>query len=295
MSAGEIDELKDKITQLEKEVQEREQDLAHYKGELLKANDVLKKLIRRVSKELDLVVQMQRALIPTKFPNIAGFAFSSKFLPGTQVGGDYMDLFDKEDKFRFGMVISANSGYAASANFLSSFFQLTTEKKLFLKGSNEVVEKIFSYMEDSVVDGQETHIFYGLVDRRQYKMHFSLIGEIQVLCWRHQRQELEKIGEAQPAYKVDFEEKVLEQTLSLNEKDLLIFTSQGVINVRNEKGECFGSHRLYQAILGCKEKKPHNVRNEIFYQIENFIGSQNFPCDLSVMVVESEKQTLRLV
>ena len=85
--------LENKIMELEKELVLKEQDLLRYKTELTKANKVLDKLINQVTQELRIATQIQKVLVPTSYPNIQGVEFSTKFIPGTQKGGDYFDIF----------------------------------------------------------------------------------------------------------------------------------------------------------------------------------------------------------
>ncbi len=294
MNESEIEILRDKVKRLESELKEREHTLGRYKNELVKANGVLEKLIRRVGKELDLVAQMQKWLVPTRFPNIPSFEFSSKYLPGTQVGGDYIDIFETDDKFQFGIVVSSSNGYSASAHFLSAFFKFSIEKGFHAMPPEQALKIILEDMAQNISEGQEVHLFYGLIDRRRFELHFSMLGGVQALIWRHQKEELEKIGQEQQVFSPSFSGSILRQTISLCEKDILIFCSPGILNVCNMEGKSFGSQRLYQAILQSKNKSPHSLRNEIYYQIEKFVGAENFPADMTVVIAEVGGQALKL-
>lgn len=294
MSEEEIQTLKNKIEKLEGELQDREYDLNRYKNELIKANGVLEKLTLRVSQELDLVAQMQRWLVPTKLPSIPGFELSSKYLAGTQVGGDYIDVFETDDRFRFGIVVSASNGYSASSHFLSSFFKFSVDKENRLQPPKKAVEILLQDMRESMVEDQEVHLFYALVDRRRYEMHLSLMGEVQALIWKDEEQELERVANEQLPLSSSFSEETQQHTINLREKDILIFCSPGVFKVRNMTGESFGSQRLYQSILKSSSKTPHGLRNEILYQVEKFVGSDDFPADMTVVVMEVGAQKLKL-
>ena len=294
MSKEEIQALKDRVEQLEGELQEREYDLNRYKNELIKANGVLEKLTHRVSQELDLVAQMQRWLVPTQLPNIPGFELSSKYLAGTQVGGDYIDVFETDDRFRFGVVVSASNGYSASSHFLSSFFKFSVDKDNRLQPPQKAVDILLKDMSETLLEDQEVHLFYALVDRRRYEMHLSLMGEIQALIWKSEKQELERVAAEQSPLSSSFSEEIHQHTVPLQEKDILIFCSPGIFKVRNMTGESFGSQRLYQSILKSSSKTPHGLRNEILYQVEKFVGSDNFPADMTVVVMEVGAQKLKL-
>ena len=94
--------LQSRISELEAELADRERDLTVFREELARANSQLERFIKQISQELKMASLIQKALVPTEFPNIPGFEFSTKFVPSVISGGDYFDIFEHEDKFRFG-------------------------------------------------------------------------------------------------------------------------------------------------------------------------------------------------
>src|SRR5262245_16144647 len=105
------DQLRQRIAQLEREVKDRETDLSRFREELIKANRRIEQMIDAFNQELKVAHAIHRSLVPTEFPNIPGFEFSTKFLPSAKAGGDYFDFFEHQDKFRFGIVLSSASAY----------------------------------------------------------------------------------------------------------------------------------------------------------------------------------------
>src|SRR4051812_3967350 len=101
MADPKISLLEEPIKELESELADRNRDLATFRSELSKANTQLEKFIKQVAQELKIAGLIQKALVPTEFPNIPGFEFSTKFVPSSISGGDYFDIFEHEDKFRF--------------------------------------------------------------------------------------------------------------------------------------------------------------------------------------------------
>src|SRR6186997_1220445 len=93
-----------RISELEQEVKERQADLRRFREELGKANQKLEGLIGQLHTEVKLAHVIQKALVPTEFPHINGFEFSTKFVPSSISGGDYFDIFEHEDRFRFGVI-----------------------------------------------------------------------------------------------------------------------------------------------------------------------------------------------
>jgi sigma-B regulation protein RsbU (phosphoserine phosphatase) len=122
---NEVKALKARIAALEAELQDRERDLSTYRDELQKANRKLESLIENMAAQLQLASQIQKRLVPTEFPNIPGLEFSTKFEASAITGGDYFDIFEHEDRFRFGIVVASSSGYSMSSLFLSVLLRMT--------------------------------------------------------------------------------------------------------------------------------------------------------------------------
>src|SRR5687768_8579652 len=119
MSSLTREQLIERVAELEEELRERQADLKRFRDELSKANQRLEGLITRLHSELKLAHVIQKSLVPTEFPHITGFEFSTKFVPSSVSGGDYFDIFEHDDRFRFGVIVSSSNGHTMSALLLS--------------------------------------------------------------------------------------------------------------------------------------------------------------------------------
>ncbi|MFN7904833.1 MAG: sigmaB regulation protein RsbU, partial [Pseudobdellovibrionaceae bacterium] len=104
------DQLKARVFQLEQELTFKQNEVLRYKTQLGSLNSKLEKLISQLSQDQKAFANIQRALSPTEIPKLQGVEISSKFIPGQQFGGDYFDIFELEDKFHFGVILSSCSG-----------------------------------------------------------------------------------------------------------------------------------------------------------------------------------------
>ena len=104
------DDLIKRISQLESELNEKNQELALYRRKLEGLNSEVESLIKKLSQEVFLAQKIQRTLSPTDVPNIPGFDFSTKFIPGHQGGGDYFDIFELNNRMNFAVLLSQSSG-----------------------------------------------------------------------------------------------------------------------------------------------------------------------------------------
>lgn len=290
-----IEQLQGRIRELETELGDREKDLAVFRDELARANSQLEKFIKQIGQELRMASVIQKTLVPTEFPNIPGFEFSTKFVPSPISGGDYFDIFEHEDRFRFGIVLASSSGYSMSALFLSVLLKMTGQLEA-RKGTppNRILELMAKELVPTIQSSDEANVFYAVVDRRSFEMTYSGAGRIIGLLYSYGSGKLQRLEWGTGPFQQGFASELKAATIALNPRDRLILCSEGVARALNAKGETFGEERLYKAVLAAPRLGVHDLRNEIFYQLERFTQGRDLPHDLTVVVTEVKDRVIKL-
>lgn len=290
-----IKSLQDRIRELESELVERERDLEVFRGELTTANGQLEKFIKQLTHELKLTSLIQKALVPTEFPNIPGFEFSTKFVSSPISGGDYFDIFEHEDKFRFGIVLASSSGYSVSALFLSVLLKLTGQLEARKGASPEkILELMAKELAPAMGGADYANMFYAVIDRRGFDCTFSGAGQVVGLHLNHATGKLQKLEIESEAYHAGFAQPFKARQILLNPRDRLILCTEGVIRAMNPKGESFGEERLYKTVFAAPRLGVHDLRNEILYQIEKHAAGRDLPQDVTVVVTEVKDRVIKL-
>lgn len=290
------EELKKKIQELEGQIAQKDQDLKIYKRELSAANVELEKLIVRVNDQLRQSVKIQKFLVPTEFPNIPGFEFSTKFSSSSVSGGDYFDIFEHFDKMRFGLFLSSASGYGMSALFLSVLMKLTYEIED-SKNNNpaQVMQEILADLKDQCKPGDRASLFYGMFDRRKFQLSYCNVGQPLAIHFQSATGRIELLKGREQAFESDRTEndqKLNFETIDLNPKDKLIFCSTGFLSLKDEEGNSWGLEEILSVIKQNVSKDVHELRNEIFYQGLKFSPKQEK--DLTVIVTEVKERIMKL-
>jgi sigma-B regulation protein RsbU (phosphoserine phosphatase) len=77
-----------------------------------------------------------------------------------------------------------------------------------------------------------------------------------------------------------------EQTVVLENNDLLIAYSDGVFELQNEHGEFFGMQRFFQIIKNSSDNSPQQMGKYIIAQLENYIGDYPATDDISLIIMK---------
>lgn len=288
-------ELLSRIQHLENEVADREADLQRYRSEIGQLNSRLEGLIEKLHQELRLAHKIQKHLVPTEFPSLQGFEFSSKFLPSLISGGDYFDIFEHHDKLRFGVVVSSASGHAMSALLLSVLLKLTGRMEA-RQGAqpDRILSSISKEILSESVEGDRAEIFYSLMDRRSFTLHYSLVGDISVLYQNAHTHEIEVLSTGNSSLSTDFDEVVAMNSLQLNPKDRLVVVTQGITSAKNLDGEEFGVERLIPILGNGPKLGVHELRNAIFHGVEQHRSGQELQRDQTAVVIEVKERVIKL-
>lgn len=290
-----IESLRNRVRELEAELADREKDLGVFRHELAKANSQLELFIRQISQELKMAGLIQKSLVPTEFPNIPGFEFSTKFVPSPISGGDYFDIFEHEDRFRFGVVLAGSSGYSMSALFLSVLLKMTGQLEARKGGApNRILEMMAKELVPTIQAGDRANVFYAVVDRRSFDLTFSGAGRVIALLYNYSVGQLQHLAWDAEPFQQGFNSPLKSVAVSLNPRDRLILCSEGATRVANPQGEAFGEERLYKTVLAAPRLSVHELRNEIFYQLQRFAQGQTFPNDVTVVVTEVKDRVIKL-
>lgn len=295
MSGKKDENLLERITELESELRAKDAELAQMRLRLSATNSRLEQVIDGISYEIKMASKIQKLLSPVEIPNIPGFDFSTKFVPGTKSGGDYFDIFEHEDRLRFGVVLSSGSGYGISALFLSILMKISSriEARRGLE-PHEMVRTIAAEMLPEMKDGDRASLFYGVVDRRNFEMSYCLVGDVLGFAQLHGQDALQRLKVQTPPLSKGSNTEPQSAKISLNPRDRLILCSEGLARETGKDGKTWGEGALTEAIRSSSRQGVHELRNEILYRCEAFSGKAEPDRDQTVLVLEVKDKVIKL-
>jgi sigma-B regulation protein RsbU (phosphoserine phosphatase) len=295
MAEDEVSSLKEKISDLEHELAVKDAELHRYRLELTKANSTLEKLILQVGQEFKAAQALQKILSPTELPNVQGFEFSTKFLAGTRSGGDYFDIFEHEDKLKFGILISSSSAYTLSSLLLSAIIKMSSQIEA-RKGleAAKVVELIAKEVVPQIEGFESANIFYGVIDRRTYELEYCSVGIIDCFLQTYGSEQLKELVSTSPSLNKEFNAELQSQRVQLNSRDRLIIATEGIKNSQNAAGVAWGKQRLIETISGSPRQGVHELRNAILYSNQKYTGLEDPRRDQTLIVTDVKDRVIKL-
>jgi sigma-B regulation protein RsbU (phosphoserine phosphatase) len=130
-------------------------------------------------------------------------------------------------------------------------------------------------------------LFYSDYDPRTRKLRFANAAHNPPLLWKSSDQEIIKLDAEGFVLGLQKEAKYNCGEIKLNEKDLVLYYTDGVIDTSNSLGERFDEERLIKTLTKlCKQSySSQEILNKIFKKLDDFTGQNRHLQDDASMVV----------
>lgn len=279
--------LEHELRKVKKKLAEKELEIETYKSELGRLNQEVTKLLMGLDKDLSSIRDVFKYIVPSRFPHIKGFQFSSKYVSGMRFNGDYIDIFEQKDRFKFNLIMSTTSGPGLTAlliGFLLKFGRDFGDQKA--SSPDAFIDKVIEEIKDKNENPSDIQLACALVDKRTYELTCRMHGGIK--CYIQS-------GEDETEVKL-LSSKEEEKCIKLNPFDRFLMASPGLLGAPNEKGEVFGAKPIVESM----EETPltqsvHDLRNNIFYKLDRHLGGRKPMQDVSLVIMSVENNIIKLV
>ncbi|HFA51773.1 MAG TPA: serine/threonine protein phosphatase [Bacteroidetes bacterium] len=236
----------------------------------------------RLEREMELASEMQHLFIPKNLPKTKDYELASIYLPHLNVGGDYFDFVQHDDgRITFCIADIAGKGVAAAllmSNFEGTFHSL-------LKPEGNLTELIHA-LNQSVL--------------RVTKGDRFLTFFVAQYCTRTKELTYVNAGHNPPALamngKIKFLDKgctvlgafdeipsVEEGKLTIDNEAMLLLFTDGLVELRNEKGEFMDEDYNAQFLLDNYHLSAQAFNDKMMGKLELFKGKGKFDDDFTVL------------
>lgn len=244
---------------------------------------------QRMERELEIAAEVQRNILPTRFPEVPGFSFATRARPARRVGGDFYDIrLVRDDKLGLLMAdVSGKSVHAAIFMAITRGLFLTEARHSDSPG--EVMHRVHDLLvEIAGARGMFVTAFYAMIDTRNGLMRYVRAGHDPPF---HYRRGNVRVLPGEGRFLGLFGGlSVDEQELQLLPGDLLVLFSDGVTDAVNAAGEQFGLERARDVVQACAPSGPQVVCEMLFGEVLRFQGEASQFDDITIQVIAYEPE-----
>lgn len=216
----------------------------------------LRKAYAVLERELTIVADIQKSLLPARLPRIPTLDLAAYYQTSRYAGGDYYDFFHLPDD-RWGILIADVSGHGTPAAVLMAVTHSIAHS---YPGAPEQPSKLLNFLNHHLSarytadNGTFVTAFYGIYDPARRTLTYSSAGHNPPMLRRCGAGVVVEIDGARRLPLGLFDEYAYDDsTLQLSPGDDVIFYTDGITDAGDPDGQLFGVDRLRQALGHCHD------------------------------------------
>ena len=238
--------------------------------------------LQQQEEELKRAREIQQMLLPSTLPQPAGAQIAGAWQPAREVGGDYFDVIQLDEK-RIGICVGDVAGKGITAALLMANLQASFRAFATADASPQVVcTKLNKFLCANTAPGKFVTFFYGVLDADGRTLTYENAGHSPGLLLRSDgTTESLRGGGAVLGALPDWAYQ--DYVAKLQPGDKLVLSTDGITEAENAQLEEFGEERLIE-VARARDGSALDIQRVIMQQVTNFC-SGNFRDDATLLVL----------
>jgi phosphoserine phosphatase RsbU/P len=225
---------------------------------------------------------IQRGLLPTTTPQVAGIDLSVTWLPADGVGGDCFDTLGFGDVL--GVSIADIAGKGLPAALLMSNLQAAVrafaQDAVSPASINNSINRLLCR---NMASGRFATFCYARIEPAAGRIVYSNAGHNPPLLIRSGG-DVEKLGDGGMVLGIFPDNQYEQAEVPLTPGDRLLFYTDGITEARNPEGDEYGEDRLAEAALAVRSGSAEAIKDAVLAHVNAFTSGK-FEDDATLIVV----------
>ncbi len=238
-------------------------------------------------KEFQIGQDVQKELLPKELPQFPGLKVGHGFVPAKEVGGDFYDLFVKDqDQMMIAIADASDKGISACLYSLivRSLLRSYAESEETL--SDTLLQTNNLFYKDAQATSNFVTAWVGFYQVKEKSLTFSSAGHLPAILISPDGM-IEELTTQGMALGVTEWKEVEIKTVHIAPGSLLFLYTDGVIDTFNEKGELFGKSRLLDFLKTYRTLEPQQLIDRLVAEVNQFAMQTLQHDDLSILCLKN--------
>jgi PAS domain S-box-containing protein len=231
-------------------------------------------------RDLEFARRVQKHALPQELPQLEKISFDVRYFPHELIGGDFYWL-KKLSPSRVALLIADVRGHGVSASLytmilrslVGMFENEATQPAKFTQILNQKLA-------DFTVEESFATAFYAIADQNSMSLSYCGAGHPPLLLMNLARGEITRLEGTGLPLGVEAAETYSPATIPLAPPSLLLFYTDGAIEVFDKDENPFGVQGLENALLGLDFSRSQNPLDELYEKLLGFSGEVELPDDV---------------
>jgi len=241
--------------------------------------------LRQLESELELSQVIQRAVLPQRIPQIAGFDIAAFSRPAQIVGGDYFDFLQFKDGTH-GIVVADVSGHGVSAGMLVTSLQMAFHT---LSPENNspaaILERINHIYIHNINFATFVTVFFASLDPKTKILSYANAGHNPPLIYRPSTDEMIWLKPTGAAVGLMEYFNVRPASVQLRAGDIVLLYTDGITEATSLQGnEQFGLERLAEVVKQNQDLPAEGLTTRLRQALNEFSQGILLEDDVTLVV-----------
>lgn len=257
-----------------------------------KEREIEKRLLeaenKRKSDELEEARALQLSMLPKKMPAIDKYDLAVYMQTATEVGGDYYD-YSMEQDGSIVLALGDATGHGMKAGIMvaaaKSYFHTLVHETDILT----MLKRISSGLKN--LNMKLMYMGLILVHCRNQELEITVAGMPPLLHYHKKTNSVDRLVlKGLPlGGKVNFPYE--KRSIKVDEGDVLLMMSDGLLELFNEEREMFGMERVEDVLVNSNGYSAGDIITQLKHKAESWTGGNSPHDDITMMVLKVQKET----
>ena len=253
-------------------------------GKLQAKRSLSKAENERREKDLEEAKQIQESMLPKTFPQIEGLSITAGLITSTEVGGDYYDFFESNDKNNSIHVICGDAtGHGTAAGMMVSIIK-SALNGLPVLPVNEILERLNNIVKKINLGRLRMSLNVAKINKNEIEISAAAMPPTYLFKAKSKICE-EIMIEGLPLGGLK-DEKFSMLKKSFQKGDVLVMLSDGLPEASNENKEMYDYDRIVDIITKNHTKHPEDIKKEFFNSLNSWLNGGIPEDDVTLVIVK---------
>jgi sigma-B regulation protein RsbU (phosphoserine phosphatase) len=250
------------------------------------ANDRLVQFERRITRELDQARQAQRSLLPSTLPHDRRLAFAAKYVPMTEISGDFYDLIELKPGV-YGILVADVTGHGIHAALLAFMSALSFKTAApGQRSTRAVLRQVNEQLVGKLHRGNFVAMFYAIVDANRRTLTYTQAGIPPALLLSKEQNAVVRLEAQSPMLGLFEGVSFAQATVSLSPGDKVLLYSDAISETMRADGEMLGVGGLAAYLDRNRGLDIEALVEQVYAYGQAYDGQAAYTDDLSLVGFE---------
>ncbi len=237
---------------------------------------------QRMKKDLEDARELQLAMLPNNLPELTYLDMAVSMKTADEVGGDYYDFFQEDDKLTF--ALGDATGHGLKAGTIVTATKVLFNTFAMLENPVEILSNVSGSLK--AMGFRNMYMAMSMAKISKGKMTISSAGIPYPFLYRDEDKSVTEIPLKGMPLGSFTNFAYQSETIKLGKGDTLLFHSDGLSECFNESGEVFGESRIRSLFEKAANQSPDQIISKLNEASIRWMGKSQLRDDMTFVVIK---------